>query len=873
MPPASAPPDRGTPPSRRWPWLAGIYAALLLTSWAVRQARGPLEDPTPGGPGAVVQLQAVAAGQLQPGVPVRLAYSDLPGPDRRTPVVLVHGSPGTRRELLRVGALLSSERRVLVPDLPGFGASTRSLPDYSFAAHAHYLRQWLDALGIHRVHVVGYSMGGGVALSLAALAPHRLASVTLLSAIGAQEFELVGDYDVNHAVHGLQLAAIRTLQVATPHMGVLDRLMLDGSYARNFYDSDQRPLRGILATIAMPVLILHGTRDPLVPYDAAREHARLVPQSELVTFDDDHFMPFMQPDVLVAPLADFLARVDAGRGVTRATADPDRGRAAADGPPIPPPRVAGIGAVVLAGLLAASTLVSEDLACLGAGMLVAHGRIGFGWAVAGCFLGILFGDVAVFLAGRWVGRTAAGRTLLNRLIGADRLTRAVAWLTTQGPYVAITSRFLPGTRLPTYVGAGLAGADPWRYLGCFALACAVWTPLLVGAAALPTAGLSAAGFPLGGRFAPLLLLLLFGALLRIGLAVAIYRRRRALVGWWRRWTRWEFWPMWLFYPPIVVYVAWLGLRHRGMTVFTACNPGMPGGGFVGESKSDILRRIAAGSDVVPAFTLVTAATPAEARRAMASDHAAAHGYPVVVKPDQGQRGAGVTIARTSEALARAMDDTSVDTILQRYVTGDEFGVFYYRRPGEPSGRIFAITTKRLAHVVGDGRRTLERLILDDDRAVAIAPLYCRLNAERLASIPAAGERVHLSELGVHSRGAIFLDGGGLETPALAAAVDGVGRAVQGFYFGRFDVRADSADAFSQGRFQVIELNGVTSEATSIYDPAHTLLDAYRTLFAQWRLAFEIGAANRARGVPVTSLRDLAAHVFAYRSFAKGHLGR
>ena len=48
--------------------------------------------------------------------------------------------------------------------------------------------------------------------------------------------------------------------------------------------------------------------------------------------------------------------------------------------------------------------------------------------------------------------------------------------------------------------------------------------------------------------------------------------------------------------------------------------------------------------------------------------------------------------------------------------------------------------------------------------------------------------------------------------------------------------------------RIIELNGVTSESTDIYDPKNSLWAAYRVLFRQWRLAFEIGAANRRRGV-------------------------
>ena len=50
----------------------------------------------------------------------------------------------------------------------------------------------------------------------------------------------------------------------------------------------------------------------------------------------------------------------------------------------------------------------------------------------------------------------------------------------------------------------------------------------------------------------------------------------------------EFWPMWAFYPPVLLYVLWLMIRYRGITLPTVANPSFPGGGLVGESKAQIL---------------------------------------------------------------------------------------------------------------------------------------------------------------------------------------------------------------------------------------------------------------------------------------------
>src|SRR6185295_1514818 len=101
----------------------------------------------------------------------------------------------------------------------------------------------------------------------------------------------------------------------------------------------------------------------------------------------------------------------------------------------------------------------------------------------------------------------------------------------------------------------------------------------------------------------------------------------------------------------------------------------------------------------------------------------------------------------------------------------------------------------------------------------------------------------------HCRGAVFLNGIRMKTTALEQAVERVSRAHLGFYFGRFDVRTSSIEAFERGEFKVIELNGVSAEATHVYDPTVSLLEAYRTMYAQWRTAFEIGAINRTMGIP------------------------
>jgi hypothetical protein len=215
------------------------------------------------------------------------------------------------------------------------------------------------------------------------------------------------------------------------------------------------------------------------------------------------------------------------------------------------------------------------------------------------------------------------------------------------------------------------------------------------------------------------------------------------------------------------------------------------------------------------------------------------------------------VARGRRELETYLEEAAGDTVIQEYVSGVEFGVFYVRRPSDTRGRILSITEKHLPSVVGDGRRTLESLILDHPRTVCMARFHLARQHDRLRSVPAAGATVPLGDCGSHCRGAQFLDGRRFRTPALEGAIDIVARRFEGFHFGRFDVRSPSPEAFARGEFTIIELNGVTSEVTHIYDPRISLLDAYRALLGQWSIAFEIGGENARAGAPVTPAWVLA----------------
>ncbi|KAA3605449.1 MAG: alpha/beta fold hydrolase [Planctomycetota bacterium] len=292
---------------KRRRWLL-LYLLLLLASHGWRAWR----PPSPHAPASGIRRIELPPGTAGNPDPVLLPWRSWKpaSPEGGKPVLLLHGSPGSSRDFRTLGPATGERRLALAPDLPGFGASHPHLPDYSHRAHAQYLLAWLGLMDLESVHLVAFSMSGGVALHLLEAAPERFVSLSLISAIGVQEWELTGNYALNHLLHRLQHRGLWTLLHGLPHFGWLDDGMLDLSFSRNFLDSDQRPYRIWLERLKHPTLILHGARDFLVPLAAAREHHRLIENSRLEILDANHFFLFSQGQQVAEHLTPFWDQVE-----------------------------------------------------------------------------------------------------------------------------------------------------------------------------------------------------------------------------------------------------------------------------------------------------------------------------------------------------------------------------------------------------------------------------------------------------------------------------------------------------------------------------------------------------------------------------------
>jgi len=299
---------------------------------------------------------------------------------------------------------------------------------------------------------------------------------------------------------------------------------------------------------------------------------------------------------------------------------------------------------------------------------------------------------------------------------------------------------------------------------------------------------------------------------------------------------------------------------------TVTDPGIePYGGIVGESKIEILNKLP--SEYVLAARLIPQGDIDERLKSLDDILASeSWNYPLIIKPDFGCRGASVRLVRDREQAKKALA-VDIPMIVQVFHPGPgELGVFYYRMPDEANGHILGVTEKLFPEVVGDGLASVEQLIYRHPRLRMQADTFLeRLGEERAEHVLKTGERMPLVMAGNHCQGTLFQDGARFITPEFTAKVDEIAKAFEGFYFGRFDLRFSDEDAVKAGHdFGILELNGLSSESTNIYDPRWSIFRSYGLLMKQWRIMFAIGAQNLRRGHKKATMGEVWRHIRNHR---------
>jgi pimeloyl-ACP methyl ester carboxylesterase len=253
------------------------------------------------------------------------------------PLLLIHGIAGTLENWGAVFELLAREHTVIAPDLPGHGGSGPAAGDYSLGALAAGLRDLLIALGHERATLVGHSLGGGIAMQFAYQFPEMTERLVLVSSGGLgpevspllRAAALPGANLFIAATSGPGRVAGSALARGLATVGLRPQADL-AEVARGYASlSDPEHRAAFLATLhavvgaegqrvhagdrlyltdGMPVLIIWGEHDRIIPADHAEQAHRAMQGSRLELFEGVGHLPQLEaPGRFVATLERFLA--------------------------------------------------------------------------------------------------------------------------------------------------------------------------------------------------------------------------------------------------------------------------------------------------------------------------------------------------------------------------------------------------------------------------------------------------------------------------------------------------------------------------------------------------------------------------------------
>ena len=311
-------------------------------------------------------------------------------------------------------------------------------------------------------------------------------------------------------------------------------------------------------------------------------------------------------------------------------------------------------------------------------------------------------------------------------------------------------------------------------------------------------------------------------------------------------ANWEAWPFKLLYAPIVPIWLLYMLRARSVWFFTPSNPKITFGGMDGEPKKEMY-------DLLPLELYPTTfnALPTDDLALLKQKiQAAGIPYPLIVKPEVGGQGILFRKIDNEEELKYYHSMVPVEYIVQRMVHYSmEVSVFYIRHPKDEKGMVTGFLHKIPLHVTGDGKHTLEELILKHSKAAKrVGELHSK-HKESWDKIIPAGEKYVLSYAANHNRGAHFVDLKEHIDENLVAVFDKLSHRINDFFYGRYDIMCNSVDDLKQGKnFSILEYNGCGAEPNHFYDTGYTLFGAYREILKHWKALYSISKYNRGNGV-------------------------
>jgi len=304
--------------------------------------------------------------------------------------------------------------------------------------------------------------------------------------------------------------------------------------------------------------------------------------------------------------------------------------------------------------------------------------------------------------------------------------------------------------------------------------------------------------------------------------------------------KYEFWNPRLFEVPFYLYLGIQCLINRvGIKGLAKANYGLDHGEIGLGSKFD--SQLAFDQRFfLPSILIEESLTLDEKKQAI---HAFVqeYDYPVILKSNVGSVGKGIVKVASDDDVNKHTPRLLGDYILQKFTSNPyECGVFYIRQNGR--AKVTGINKKHFPTVTGNGQDNL--LVLAKKHHRYTKHWNSFLQDIDTNEILESGVEKRLSFIGSHTLGCKFTDDGHLHTPELEKAIFDVFESQPGFNFGRVDVKAADEAAFMRGEFVVIEVNGVASLPTHMFDPKFSVWQAYGIFFEHAKYLAQIAGEQR-----------------------------
>ena len=391
-------------------------------------------------------------------------------------LILIPDAYHAAEHLIPLAESLSDSIGVIIP-LLNKGVLRNNLSNQQ---RGELIAQWLKEINLSSIHIAGFRYGGLVAMETASRASLPVSSLVLMQSLGIEEIHFLGNYRINRSVYSLMVPVYTLFYYGFPHFGHAEGLRFNRHFISTMLAMDQRNIESVLRQITVPTLIIHSNSEPQIPVQTAREIFRLIPQSQISLVD-------VNPDNIDTVTSEWktliqthLMNIDSGNGIDRSLANQSR----IDESKEPFTRedineLSGQALLILISFLILISLVSEDSACIAGGLLYATGLIGFQHALIGSIIGIVSADLLIYALGRWLGYPVLKMVPFKWFIKPEDINRAKDMFEFRGAEILIATRFIPGTRLPVYLTAGILKTNFWPFLAYFISSLVIWAPLLI----------------------------------------------------------------------------------------------------------------------------------------------------------------------------------------------------------------------------------------------------------------------------------------------------------------------------------------------------------------------------------------------------------